>query len=262
MDHTLRNRLLFFGPTAVLGGLSMVLHQYMMANCFDAKGLLITGNLPGKLLWAVGIGFAAYLWWMLRAIGGNGSYADNFPRCLPSGVLMIAGGAVMALAVPELGLTAPWQAALGWGSALSMAALGVYRMQGKKPFFGFAGIICLHDMLMLVNNYRLWSADPQLQDYAYQLLAGVLLMLTAFHRTCCDAGIIQRRKLLFTGLAGVFCCLAALSGEFLRSFYLASGLWAAGCVCSTAVLPPDKEEEAQTQAESAEAGAPEDPKGA
>ena len=104
-------------------------------------------------------------------------------------------------------------------------------------------------MLMLVTNYRLWSADPQLHDYAYHLLAGVRLMLCSFHRTCCDARVIQRRKLLATGLGAAFCCMAALAGDFQVVFFLASGLWAAGSMCHVAVLPPDPEEEEQPEEE-------------
>ena len=68
--HTLRNRILFFGVTGAAGLASLMLHNYMMDNCFDAKGLLIDGNLPGRLLWVVGIGFAVFLALMLRTIGG------------------------------------------------------------------------------------------------------------------------------------------------------------------------------------------------
>lgn len=265
--HTLRNRILFFGPTAVLGGLSMVLHRYMMANCLDARGLLIAGNLPGRLLWILGISFVVYLIAMLRTIGGEGTYADNFPRCLLSGSLMIAAGAAMLLVVPGLELDAreamvpvtPAAAVIGritdlaaaylpYGAAAAMAALGVFRMQGKRPHYFVSGVVCLFYMLMLVSYYRLWSADPQLHDYAYQLLALVLLMLCSFHRVCCDAEVIQRKRLLFTGLCAAFCCMAALSGEFQRLFFLASGLWAAGSMCNVAVLPPDPEEDEEEQA--------------
>ena len=91
-----------------------------------------------------------------------------------------------------------------------------------------------------------------LHTYAYQLLAEVLLMLSAFHRTCCDAGIIQRRKLLATGLGAAFCCMAALAGDFQVGFFLASGLWAAGSMCHVAVLPPDPEEEPEENTETEE----------
>ena len=258
--HTLRNRIILFGGTLATGLLSLGLHRYMMEYCFDDRGLLVAGNLPAKLLWAVGIGFAALLVLVLRTIGGDGAYADNFPPCALSGGLMIAAGAAMVWAIPGLELTAQPPVADGlsltvasftalaaqylpWAAAAAMAVLGVYRILGKRPRPIFSGIVCLFYMLMLVTNYRLWSADPQLHDYAYQLLAGVLLMLCSFHRTCCDAGVIQRRKLLATGLGAAACCLASLSGDFQWGFYLASGLWAAGSMCHVAVLPPDPEED-------------------
>lgn len=243
MNHKLRNRLLFFGPTVLLGGLSVLLHQYMMANCLDAKGLLIAGNLPGRLLWIIGIVFGAGLGLTVRTVGGEGSYGDNFSRCLLRGVLMTAAGCILIRAVPELGLLPGWQTVLAYAAAAGMAVQGICRMLGRRPAAGFGGVVCLFYMLMLVTNYRVRGADPQLHEYAYQLLACILLMLCSFHRTCCDAGIIQRKKLLFTGFAAAFCAIAALSGTFQRSFFLASALWSLGCVCSVAVLPPDPEEE-------------------
>ena len=261
--HTLRNRVLFFGSALMAGYASLVLHRYMLEHCIDADGLLITGNLPGKLLWVIGIGFVVCLTAMLQTIGGDGTYADNFPRCLLSGTLMLTAGGLLLSAVDQLGLvsdeSAPvmitvytelvlrvseaCMAVLPWAAGAGMMVLGVYRMAGKKPPCIFSGIICLFYMLMLVNNYRLWSADPKLHEYAYPLLAGVLLMLCSFHRTCCDAGIIQRKKLLLTGLTAAVCSMASLSVAFMPGFFLASGLWAAGSMCNPAVLPPDPEEE-------------------
>lgn len=259
--HTLRNRMIFFGGTLAAGLLSLGLHRYMLTHCFDAKGLLVAGCLPGKLLWAVGIVFVLGLAAMLFTIGGDGSYADNFPACYFSGSLMLAAGLAMAWAVPGLDMNSSpvreypaavtfvleWAAQLlPWAAAVSMVVLGGFRMAGLRPWPLFSSIICLFYILMLMTNYRRWSADPKLYEYAYQFLAGVMLMLCAFHRTCCDAQIIQRKKLLATGLCAAVCCTAALSGEFQRLFYLASGLWAAGAMCNVAVLPPDPEEPNKT----------------
>ena len=268
--HTLRNRIILFGGTLAAGLLSLRLHQYMMETCFDDKGLLVAGNLPQKLLWVVAIGFVAMLAVMLHSIGGDGTYDDNFPPCVLSGGMMIAAGALLVWAIPGLELTAQTPVAEGmalaladvtglsakylpWAAAAAMAVVGVYRILGKRPWPIFSGIVCLFYMLMLVTNYRLWSADPQLHDYAYHLLAGVLLMLCSFHRTCCDARVIQRRKLLATGLGAAACCLASLSGDFQWGFYLASGLWAAGSMCHVAVLPPDPEEDEEDSPETPEA---------
>lgn len=255
--HTLRNKLLFYGAAVAAGCSSLALHRYMMNNCFDDKGLLIAGNLPELLMLAVGAAFVLGMGLLVRRLGGDGTYEDNFPRDMVSGVLLVAAGLVLAMGTDAQ--TQPLEQTGGvrllgsvleiggrvlpWLAAGSMAVLGVCRIQGRRPRPVFSGLVCLYFMLMLVRDYRLWSADPQVHNYAYQLLAGVLLMLCAFHRTCCDAGIIQRRKLILTGLMAAVCCTASLSMPFRQSFYLASALWGFGCICEPAVLPPDPVEE-------------------
>lgn len=266
MDQTRKNQLLLFGPTLVLGGASLWLHRYMTETCIDAKGLLIAGNLPGKLLWAAGIAFAVMLLLCLRRLGGNGTFADNFPRSIPGGLLMVLGGALLLASARELRFDIP-QAELypeyfqlfHWlglapalAAALGMIIGGLCRMQGRQPMPLFHGLVCLFYILLLITSYRPWSADPQLYSYAYPHLALVLLMLCGFHRTCCDAGILQRKKLLFTGLAAAFCSIVAWGGDYLPMVFLASAAWSLGCVCVPAILPPDPEDEADETPENAD----------
>ena len=107
--YTQRNRIFFFGSTALTGLASLGLHRYMMENCFDHKGLLLAGNLPGTLLWVLGIGYVAALIAMLTTLGGDGSYEDNFPRCRLSGGLMLLAGAVCHPLWPNPQLWRPGQ---------------------------------------------------------------------------------------------------------------------------------------------------------
>ena len=260
--HRVRNNLLFYGGTLVAGLSSLGLHRYMVENCIDSKGLLVSGNLPLWSMMAIGAAFVVGMALLLWKLGGNGTYEDNFPRDPVSGILLIAAGAVMlwyaahpeAVPAPQIHpmagsagamaqLTERFKDILPWLAAVSMAVLGLHRILGRKAPAWFGGAVCLNYMLTLVTDYRLWSADPQIHSYAYQLLAEVLLMLCAFHRTSCDGGILQRRKLLFTGLAAAVCAMASLSMDFHRPFFLASALWGLGCIGTTAVLPPDPKEE-------------------
>ena len=271
--HRVRTNLLIYGGTMLAGVCSLALHRYMMENCFDEKGLLITGNLPMWLMFAIGVVFVVGMTLLLRTLGGNGTYEDNFPQDTASGVLLIAAGVLMfwssfqpeAAASGVQSTTGTWITAISqfanrcktflpWLAAASMVVLGLYRILGKPSPVWFSGAVCLNYILTLVTDYQLWSADPQIQDYAYQLLAEVLLMLCAFHRTSCDGGILQRKKLIFTGMAAAVCSAASLSMNFHRPFFLASTLWALGCICSTTILPPDPEEEAKApeQAENTE----------
>lgn len=266
--NKLRNRIFLYGAALTAGLSSMALYRYMTETYIDDRGLLISGNLPGVLLWVVGLGFLAVLVPMLHTLGGDGNYGVNFPRSLCSGVLLIAAGVVLAGAAGGLGvsentagpelspaLTVFFRTAgryLPWLAAASMVVLGTVRMLGKRPFPLFSGIVCLFYMISLVSNYRLWSADPKLYAYAYQFLAGVMAMLCTFHRCCCDAGILQRKKLLATGLMAAVCAVAALGGSFQRELYLSTALWVLGSMCTTETLPPDPEEETGEQPEAAE----------
>lgn len=265
--HRLRNKILFFVPTVLAALAGLGLHRYMMEHCVDPMGLLIAGNLPGKLLWALAIGFPGALLLGLAGIGGNGSYEDNFPRSILNGVLMAAAGVVLLLSagtlgdIPDMllpeqtqaltgfmvGFTDSAMAVLPWLAGAAMIVVGLCRGAGKKPMLCFSGVVCLFYMMMLIHNYRLWSADPQLHEYCFPLLAMVLLMLCSFHRTCCDGGVIQRRKLIFTGLTAAVCAATAMSASFLPGFFLASALWALGCVCDPVVLPPDPEPEPEPE---------------
>ena len=78
------------------------------------------------------LAFLVLLTAVLRSIGGDGSYEDNFPACDLSGGLMLAAGAAMAWAVPGLALDAQSPVAEGMavGIAVSIAldinlALGI-----------------------------------------------------------------------------------------------------------------------------------------
>lgn len=244
MKHTLRNQILFYLPTVSVGVSCLLLRELIARSCIDERGLLIPGSLPALLLAAAGVLFAAYLLMQLPTLGGSGTYEENFPKSPVFGLLAIAGGVVMMSAVRTMPFSGAWQRWLGYLAAASMMLAGSCRMSGHKaPAAVFHGSVCLFYIVMLMENYRRWNADPQLYHYAYQLVGCVLLMLTSFHRTCCDAGMMQRKPLVAAGLGAVLCCLASLDSGELSRFYLASALWAAGSICRTGTLPPDPKPE-------------------
>lgn len=267
--HRLRNKLLFLVPTVLAALAARGLHRYMLENCIDDMGLLIPGNLPGRLLWVLGIGFFGYLLILIAPLGGEGSYEDSFPRSFLNGGLMIAAGGVLLLnagtlaAIPTVPVTEQTRLltalvsgfienamdVLPWVSGAAMVAAGLFRVAGRKSPVLFSGLVCMFHMLMLVSSYRIWNADPRLHEYCFPLLAMILLMLCSFHRTCCDAGVIQRKKLILTCLTAAVCSAAATNAGFVPGFFLASGLWALGCVSDPVMLPPDPEEEEQENGE-------------
>lgn len=231
MKSTLKKLLLYI-PTTALGLWCMSLQSGILSGGFDKKGLLILDNPALMLLWGLSLGVLAVVLILLPRLGADGTYEENFPSCLLSGGVMIAGGLVMGFTglnglVPGGYGTAVFTIAAG----VCMVVCGVFRMLGKKPFFAFDLTVGLYFVWHLLQSYSGWNADPQLQRYAFQLLAGVAVILFSIHRCRCAAGAMDRRKLVFMGFAGIFLSLVAIPGSGSVGFFLASGLWCAGGMC-------------------------------
>lgn len=235
-----KNNLLFLGLTGLCGIAAAVLRVLMLSKGLDEKGLLVSGNLYNIGLWVLSIGYLAALIALLRTTGGNGSFQDNFSGCRIRGGISIAAGAL--LTVHSLGQITAGQMLVGVFGAVAgvcMAAAGLCRWQDKHPIPLPHILVCVFFIIRLVLSFQGWSADPQLQDYALQMLACVCLMLFSFHRASCDAGIINRRRTAFFGLAAVYFCLASLSDQTMPLFYFAAGAWTVGAGCTLEKLPEE-----------------------
>lgn len=233
---------LFYIPTIALGLWCMSLQSGILAKGFDGKGLLVTPNANLTLLWGAAAVFLLAVLGLTRTLGGDGTYGENFPRCIPGGAAMIAAGCVMAFTglnglVPGGYLNGGFAILAGF----SMGICGVFRLLGKKPAFVFDLVAGLYYAVHLLNSYGDWNADPQVQRYAFQLLAGVAVMLFSVHRARCAGGMMDRKKLVFAGFMGMFLSLIAIPGSGSAGFFVASGLWCAGGMGNLGHLDKPKE---------------------
>jgi len=106
-----------------------------------------------------------------------------------------------------------------------MVMTGLCRFKGMRPNFLFHTVICLFFVVWLISRYQSWSADPQLHDYCFQLLATVCAMLFGYHRAALDLKSGNRRALVTVGLLGTyFCCLSVAASDS-ALFYAAIGAW-------------------------------------
>lgn len=100
------------------------------------------------------------------------------------------------------------------------------RKTGKTPHFLLLLSPCLFWLTHLVDNYRGWSGQPQLQSYLFSLLATMAMALFTYYTA---AGAVEtgnpRRKRFAALAAGYFCIAAALPGKG-QLLYLLSALWA------------------------------------
>lgn len=226
-----------------LGGIGAALRRLMFAVCVDEKGLLTAWNFPRilvALLCAATVALVVTAVWARR---GSNRYPGNFPASLPGGIAaMLAAAGILVLLVGHWDMYADrlafiWRI-LGILSIPCMILAGLCRIWGRRPFFLFHGIPCMFFALHLTNFYRVWSGEPQLASYLWQLLASVGLALTAYQHTAFDVGMGKRRRMLAISLLTGFSCLLAVADEGTGSFYLTCGLWAIGNLC--ALTPPPR----------------------
>lgn len=207
------------------------LRWLMYHNYIDEKGLLISGNLPGILILILTAGVVALTALAARNAGGSNRFHDNFSVSPMGGIAAIAAAVgVLALLMGHWNdhgdkLAAVWKI-LGILSIPCLIFTGICRIQGKRPSFQFHGIVCLFFAIHLANHYRVWSGNPALSDYCWQLLASVGLALTAYYRTAFDVGLGTRRMQLAVSLLTAYFCLLSSLDTGYGLFYLTCGLWA------------------------------------
>ena len=225
-----KTKLMLYLPTTALGIVCMLLQRQILIHGYDEKGLMIASNPAFWALWVMSLGFLAAVVCLLPKLGDAGTYRMNFPPCLFSSSAMIAAGVLMALD-GGLELVFGGNFLLALGAVIAGAAMfvcGLFRLRGAHPLCWFDGAVCLYLILHLMQHYRTWNADPQLQKYAFELLAGVAVMLFSLHRARCAGGMMDRKRMVFFGFVGMFLSMVALADGEDVLFYLACGLWCAG----------------------------------
>ena len=122
------------------------------------------------------------------------------------------------------------------GAALA-AALAWFAFRKKKPVFGLSAGLCVCFILRLVACYQVWSRDPQIQDYIFELLACLCLTAFFYQQTALEAGLGSRIWRLRFAFLGCYLCLATWSSPQLGYPYL----WAGIGVLTLALAPAPEE---------------------
>lgn len=217
--------------TAGVGLLGLGLLALLYGTCVDEKGLLVAGH---PLLWVLGlmtVAATALIFLYCRSHAGSDRFADNFPASLPGAIGSFAAAAgALVVVLTELGQDPTIQGTLctvmGFLAVMAFLVTGICRFKGQRPLSLYHGAVSLYFALRLVCRYRVWSANPQLTDNLFCILASVCLMLTAYHRAAFDAGVGKRRSFLFFSLLAVLFSVMALLGEDSGWLYLYGGIWA------------------------------------
>ena len=244
MKSNFRNELFYSVCLPALGLAALLLQQQAFRTAYDAKGLFVWGNPWTAAMLVLCAGYAlALVLWTRRNVTDSGRYEDLFPgHWFRGGVEILAGVLLAEDILYSLTPVTPVMKFFGFAAAAALAAAGGSAIAKKRPLWIFHGLVCLYFALRLLTCYQTWGSSAHMELYAFPIVANVLLVLYAFHRTEADAGLPRRKKLLLTGSGAVLCCFLSLAGS--RSlFYLLTLAWVLASLC----LPGGKASENRSQ---------------
>lgn len=233
--------------TLIAGGVCFILRLFLLHFGVDEKGLLNESNPLNILLYIISALFlAALVMCILPLKGGTSRYHRLFPKSIFSafGCLFAATGALVTYAsqvLSQMGTMSVITLLLAFMVAVCFGFLGIARQKGKRPHYLLHAGIALFLMFHLICQYQVWSPEPQLHLYFFQLLASVFLLLTAYQAVCLDIHKGDRRWYALCNQASLFFCLLSLTDSN-PIFYLGMGAWAATNLCSLHISRRFREE--------------------
>lgn len=227
---------------AISGGIGLLLRLGLYAMQ-DQNGLLPAHHPFHMVSVLIALCAAVVIAVTVKPLDGSNRYRDNFPPSLIGGIGSLLAAACLPPVVFQLFRNASGNldyvvAVFGILSIPCLLFTGYCQWKGKRPSLLFHGAICLFFALHMVCRYRLWSGNPQIEDYLLPLFGNVFQTLAAYYRTAFDAGMGRRRMLLFCGLMAVTCCLPSAAGTGDAPFFLAGAVWAVTSLC--VLTPPPR----------------------
>lgn len=117
---------------------------------------------------------------------------------------------------------------LGIAAAICLLWSALQTVQKKTPQFLALLAPCLFWLVHLIDNYRGWSGQPQLQSYLFSLLATMAMALFTYYTAADSVGLGKPRIRCFSALSAGFLCLAAMlpGPEKTQLLFFTSALWA------------------------------------
>lgn len=213
------------------GGIGLVLRALLYALATDEAGFLPRNHPLSILLVALTLVVLAGLFLLSRPIAGPERFDDCFHPSIPGGIgCLLAAVGILLTTISEM--AGPTDSVglivlvLGFASVAALLVAALSRLMGSKASFAFYVVVCLYFCMRMVSQYRTWSAIPQMQDYCFQLLACVSLMITAYHHAAFNVDMGRHKSLWFFSLMSVFLCALSLAGPENQLFYLGAGIWA------------------------------------
>lgn len=218
------------------GALGLGLRTWLYATGVDASGLLRTDHPANHLVFILTAVVLLALWLVCRQIKDIPAYKYLFPRSVPAAAgCMVAAAGVLLVVFSELvqkqDAVTIVSCILGVMSAASLVITGICRQKRMRPRYYLHFAITAYLTIHVVSQYRIWSSETQLQNYFFQLLASVFLMLCSYYRTLLDTNADKRRRYVFFNYGALFFCCMSITGKNWL-FYCSMAIWMASEQCS------------------------------
>lgn len=220
-------------PAALAAGaglLGLLLRLWLYGTGLEENNLLRASHPALFLLTALTLAFFLAAVLLTKQKRQTVPYAERFPKSALAGIgcfigaLGLLSASLVDLVRRETGLNAA-AGLLGVLGAAALVWLGLLRFQGKRPKAAPHAVVCLYFVARLISRYQGWSADPQLQDYCYQLLSIVFLMLYSYHRSALDLSDGSGWAVNALGMMSVYCCFLSLARSDSMWLYLCCLAW-------------------------------------
>lgn len=222
----------------LLGLVCLWMRRTLYRTAVDATGLLIAGT---GLEWGVYALTAAALI-VFAAAAKRWETPDPIPAAATLGQLAGAvgfGWTALIFSGDMPGLLGTLWKLLGLLSGLCLLMTAWCTLKKKTPAFLVRLIPCLFWLVHMVDNYRGWSSQPQLQSYLFALLGAMAMTLFTYYTAAAAVGLGKPRLRVFSALSAGFTCMAAALPGKNQLLYLLCALWAV-----TGLFEPQPEKEA------------------
>lgn len=212
---------------ALLGAVLLSLRLRLYIVAVDGKNLLESGHVLSWIIWAVcALCLVVAAGAAFRTREENSLSVGGPIAALGDGIFAIGIGLTLLALGRPFSVLEKLRFAVGALCVPCLCYAAFCRGKGKPVFFGCFAVVCAFFALYLVGNYRLWSSNPQLQDYIFAMLTCVAVTLFAYQNAAHCVGIGSKRLWLASGLTAVSFGLAALCRGENMLLYLTAGVWA------------------------------------
>lgn len=224
------------------GFAGLLLRIWLYAVAIDEKGLIMEPHIASTLVFILVALVMVILFACTPAIDKR--VHKNLPASgLTSlGQCIAAVGIVVACVLDLIQRTDTMtviSSVLGIIAAVSLVLMTWLKLRHKANAMVCLFIVTVYLTVHPVCQYRYWSPEPQLQNYAFQLLSSVFLMVASYHRTMLENQGGYIRWYVFYNQAALFFSILSLNTK-MWAFYLAMAIWTVSDLFTLKLARPGK----------------------